>query len=302
MTSIEILAPAKINLFLKVLNKRKDSYHNIFTLFERISLADKIRISKIPSGIIVSSNKFITADVSDNLVFKAASLILRRSGVKEGVRIRITKDIPVASGMGGGSSDAAAVIMGINKLFGLGLSSSELKAMGAKIGADVPFFLLDEPFALGRGIGDRLKKVKSKAVLWHLIVYPGPLKRSTRDIYNLFDKICSKKDTCAYLTKTYCNDKIHRFFSQKSYPDTACAMLQNDLETAVVSKNKVIGKILRRLAIMLNTKVILSGSGPSVFCLYDTRKEAIEAKRVLLCGIPVCERKPWKIFIAKTLN
>jgi len=300
MTSIELIAPAKVNLFLKVLDKRKDSYHNIVTLFERVSLADTIKISKSPSGVTVSSNKTITRHPYDNIVFKAACIILKRAGIRSGVSIKIKKNIPVTSGMGGGSSDAASTLIGINKLFRAGLSAKELMGMGKTLGADVPFFLLNKPFAVGRGIGDRLNEVKSGAVLWHLIIYPGPLKSSTKDIYNTFDKVRSRL-TSRDLTIKCGNDKIHRFFSQKSYPDTAYDMLHNDLETAVVSKNKVIGKILKRLAIVLDTKVILSGSGPSVFCLYDTRKEAIKAKEVLLERIPRPERKFWRIFIAKTV-
>ena len=117
MRSITLTAPAKVNLFLKVLNRRKDGYHNILTLFERISLSDKITISKIPSGIIVTSDKFITSNPKDNLAYKAAESIIGCGGLKgeyEGVRIRVRKVIPIAAGLGGGSSDAAAVLVGHN--------------------------------------------------------------------------------------------------------------------------------------------------------------------------------------------
>ena len=151
MKSITLSAPAKVNLFLKVLNKRSDGYHNIYTLFERISLADKITITAIPCGIEVSSDKFITADPKDNLVYRAAELILKKGkvGVKKGVKIRVAKRIPIAAGLGGGSSDAGAVLMGINRLFDLKLKQAELVKLGNKLGADVPFFLLNTPFASG---------------------------------------------------------------------------------------------------------------------------------------------------------
>ena len=122
MNSIKISAPAKVNLFLKVLNKRKDGYHNILTLFERISLADVITISKRPSGIALTSDKFITRNPKDNLAYKAAELILKKGRIKSGVKIHIKKNIPIAAGLGGGSSDAASVLMGLNDLFGIGLN------------------------------------------------------------------------------------------------------------------------------------------------------------------------------------
>ena len=142
MTSIKLAAPAKVNLFLKVLNKRKDGYHNILTVFERISLADTISISKAPAGIAVKCDRFVTRRPEDNIAYKAAELIIRREGIKSGVRIEIKKAVPIGAGLGGGSSDAAAVLMGMNKLFGLGLSRDRLIGLSAVLGADVPFLCL----------------------------------------------------------------------------------------------------------------------------------------------------------------
>src|SRR3989338_2921545 len=149
MTSIEVVAHAKVNLFLEVLGKRKDSYHKILTIFERISLADEIKILKIPKGIRISSDKFITRNPEDNLAYKAAKLILKYKDVKAGVKIFIKKRIPIAAGLGGGSSDAAAVLVGINKLFALRLKEGSLMRLARQLGADVPFFLLGAQFALG---------------------------------------------------------------------------------------------------------------------------------------------------------
>ena len=168
MTSIELTAPAKVNLFLKVLGKRKDSYHNLHTFFERIDLCDTIRISKAPQDIIVTSDRPITGDPSDNIAYKAASLILRYAKVQGGARIRIQKRIPMAAGLGGGSSDAAAVLIGLNKLYNLKVNRFTLMRLGAKLGADVPFFLLDAPFAIGKSRGDKLKKADIRLRPWHL--------------------------------------------------------------------------------------------------------------------------------------
>lgn len=293
MTSIKLLAPAKVNLFLEVLNKRKDGYHNILTLFERISLADEIIISKIPEGIIVSSDKFITASPMDNLVYKASKLIMRAKKVKSGVRIRIKKRIPIAAGLGGGSSDAASVLLGINKLFGLKVKEAALLRMGEKLGADVPFFLLNTPLAIGKSKGEKLERINLPKSLWHIVICPG-FKVPTKDVYEAFD------GNSNHLTGRSTDDKIQYLLRKSISFDAVEPMLYNDLEETVVSKKKVIGNIIGRLAAYLGKKAILSGSGPSVFCLYKTRKEAIEARGKLLRSIPAERRKSWQVFVAGT--
>jgi 4-diphosphocytidyl-2-C-methyl-D-erythritol kinase len=186
MDSIELIAPAKVNLFLHVLGRRKDGYHNILTLFERISLSDSIKISKIPKGITVSSDKFITKNPKDNLVYKAAKLIMDFKKSNGGLKIEIRKKIPIAGGLAGGSSDAASVLNGAAALFDLKITRNELMRLAGRLGADVPFFMLDVPYAIGRSRGDRLKKASCNATLWHLIVCP-PLAISAKDAYEAFD-------------------------------------------------------------------------------------------------------------------
>ena len=308
---IKISAPAKLNLFLKVLNKRKDSYHNIFTLFERISLADEITITKIPKGIEISSDKFITRNPKDNIAFRAAELILKYKKIKSGVRIHIKKNIPIAAGMGGGSSDAASVLVGINKLFGFKLSKITLMKLGGRLGADVPFFIMDTPFAVGRRKGELLKKIDIKTRLWHLVVYPG-FRLSTKEIYDAYDRSLKNRDT-SHLKKrdvsrlnhrclTLKNDNVKiatRLRSSMDFNDIG-SMLHNDLEEIVTVKFKGISNIIERLAYSLGRKVILTGSGPSVFCIYPTGKEAIDAKKKSLGSIPARDRKGWSIFTTKT--
>ena len=292
MNSIEIPAQAKVNLFLKVLSKRKDSYHNILTLFERISLADIIKITKIPKGIIVKSDKLITRNPKDNLVYKAAELILKHGKIKSGVEIEIKKKIPIAAGLGGGSSDAAAALIGIDKLFRLKSDDEILTALGKKLGADVPFFILDTPFAIGRGRGDKLKVVRSKARFWHLLVYPG-FKAATKDIYKAFEG--SK-----YLTPRQGSVKIQALLKLRMGYQNIESMLYNDLEAAAVSKKKSLGKILKGLAHLLGREAIVSGSGPSLFCLYKKRKEAIKARIKVLKSVPARHRHGWLIFVVGT--
>ena len=327
MRSITIQAPAKVNLFLKVLGKRKDSYHSILTVFERISLADTIKISKTSEGIIVKSDKPITHDPKDNLVYKAAEAILKYGKVKSGVKIEIKKRIPVASGLGGGSSDAASTIIGINRLLNLKLDDEVLLIIGKRLGADVPFFLLDTPFAIGKGRGDILEAVKSKAKFWHLIIKAGN-KDATKDVYEAFDE-ASKRLTLRQGSGSSAMVRPAHYFSnhpersrgkplpkyltprresvriqipsklRMNYAQAEC-MLHNDLETAVSLKKGVIGRILKSLAQLLGKRAIVSGSGPSLFCLYKSRREAIGAKDTVLRRMSAPSRAGWQIFVART--
>ena len=295
MNSITVKAPAKVNLFLKVLSKRRNSYHNIVTIFERISLADTIRISKIRKGIVVGSDVPITRDPKGNLAYKAAEAILRRGKVKSGVKIEIKKKIPIASGLGGGSSDAAAVLRGINKLFCLRLSDKALLNMAKELGADVPFFVLDTAFAVGKGRGDELKVIRSKSRFWHLIIKVGS-KTATKDIYGAFDRASKHLTPWEESVKIQPPLKLRMDYAQVE------SMLHNDLERAFSLKKSVISRILKSLAQLLGKKMIISGSGPSLFCLYRTRKEAIKARGLVLKSVPERERSDWQIFIADTCS
>jgi 4-diphosphocytidyl-2C-methyl-D-erythritol kinase len=315
MNNIIVKAPAKVNLYLKILGLRKDSYHNILTIFERISLADTIRISKIPSGIVIKSDKLITRDTKDNIAYKAALAILEYGKIDSGVKIEIRKNIPIASGLGGGSSDAAAVLKGINKLFKLRLSGKVLMNMAKKLGADVPFFMLDTTFAVGRGRGDDLKAIRSKNRLWHLIIKVGS-KTATRDIYEAFDRMPK------HLTPQGQSDKIQplslepwkavrRSKTRKQFGEggkipskllmdhaQAESMLHNDLERAVSLKKSAISRVSKLLAQLLGKKFIISGSGPSLFCLYRTRREATKARDMVLRSVSARSRADWQIFVA----
>jgi len=300
MNSIELTAHAKVNLFLKVLGRRKDSHHTILTVFERISLADRIRISKIPKGIIISSNRFITRFPKDNLVYKAADLMLKHGGLRCGVRIEIKKNIPIAAGLGGGSSDAAAVISGMNKLFGLKIENPRMVRLGARLGADVPFFILDKSFAIGRGRGERLKGIASKRRFWHLIVYPN-IHLSTKEIYDSLDSLRQERPPLPRcLTTDSYNVKIHSLLRIPMDIGTAESMLHNDLEVVAIRKKGIIGDVIECLTASLGKKAVVTGSGPSVFCLYRTRKEAESARREFLRRVPSRDRIGWRILIAQT--
>lgn len=290
MNSIELTAPAKVNLFLKVLNKRPDGYHDIATLFERIALCDTIKITKIPRGIVLRTDRRITARPEENIAYKAARLILDHAKVGGGVRLELKKRIPVAAGLGGGSSDAAAVLIGIRILYGLNISHRIMMRLGAELGADVPFFLLDKPFAVGRDRGEALTPVDLKQRLWHLLIYPGHFKASTRDIYRAFDR------SDLALTRNTTDAKI---ILPKNWKGLE-SLLHNDLGDVVAKSRPVIGKTIQCLAASLGKTFIVSGSGPSLFCLYRTRREAIEAKDKLFSIVPAGKRRLWQAFIVGT--
>ena len=315
--TIELTAPAKVNLVLRILGKRKDSYHSIFTIFERISLSDRIKISRASKGVTVSCDRVVTSRPEDNIAYKAARLILKVFNVSEGVEIHIKKRIPIAAGLGGGSSDAAAVLVGINKLFKLGISKDRLMRLGAKLGADVPFFIYDEPFAIGKGIGERLQKLNIRGKMHHLLIYPG-FKVATKDVYRALDR--SKRTNSGPNTE-YLKPLISRQASgsRPGHWSKGLTKLQggdripisriwgniasvshNDLEAVVVAKRPVIGKIIRCLVSSSNLRAMVSGSGSSVFCLCRNRREAMEAKRRLFAGVPERVRASWEVFVVET--
>ena len=175
------------------MNKRKDGYHNIKTIFQEISLSDDISIKETKAGIplkldsvsIVCDNPSIPTDKT-NLVYKAADAIKKYSGIKKGVLIKIKKGIPAGAGLGGGSSDAAAVLGGLNKLWNLKLTKNQLVKIGKQIGADVPFFLYGGR-CLGEGIGDKLTPLKIRKTEWYVIVKPS-FEISTKFAYSQLTK------------------------------------------------------------------------------------------------------------------
>ncbi|MFH1995942.1 MAG: 4-(cytidine 5'-diphospho)-2-C-methyl-D-erythritol kinase [Candidatus Omnitrophota bacterium] len=291
MNSIILKAPAKVNLYLKILRKRTDGFHDIVTLFERIGLYDTVTIQKIPQKkIIVTSNTFIVRKQADNLAHKAAVALIERYRIDEGVRIHVEKRIPIGSGLGGGSSDAAYVLLGMNKLFGLKLSQDRLIRLGRLFGSDIGFFLLNKSFAIGKGKGDRLSGLRSRRKFWHLLMVPG-FKCSTKEIYQASDLTLTKKNV---------NVTIKCLKDLGSRTGGLISVLHNDLQHVVVSKKKAVGTIIERLAKHSNSRTIISGSGPSVFCLFKTRKEAVRARERFVRRLPAHQRKGLRIFIVRT--
>ncbi|MBL7130508.1 MAG: 4-(cytidine 5'-diphospho)-2-C-methyl-D-erythritol kinase [Candidatus Omnitrophica bacterium] len=286
MKQIQILAPAKINLFLKILNKRKDDYHNIETIFEKVSLFDKIILRESPKNdVIIESNvKDLRFLGKSNTVYKAIHLIKKRLRVKRGIYAYVEKSIPIGAGLGGGSSDAVATLKGINRLWRLGLCKKDLLNLSKNIGSDVPLFMLNGSFLLGKGRGEELSRIPgtSNLKLWHILVVPN-LKISTHYAYSLFDKYYLSKKRG--VRSGVLQGKLRLTIPTYSANIITYALLNRDVSLLnYYSYNSFKSLILREFTKLSSLNRILeninrdfvhlSGSGSALFMTFSDRKEA----------------------------
>jgi 4-diphosphocytidyl-2-C-methyl-D-erythritol kinase len=273
---VKIRAPAKINFGLRVVGKRADGYHLLDTIMLPVSLYDEINIDKgrqtgkqatLKSDLKVTCDDPSVPDGKKNLAYQAASLLLSREGITTPVHIRIRKGIPVGAGLAGGSTDAAATLVGLNRLFRLGYTSRQLEKLSSALGADVPFFIKGVP-ARARGIGERLTVLKGVPQFWLVILYPN-LPVSSAWVYQNFR---------AKLTKPMVNTSI-----TFSLNDAAKLkkLLVNDLETVTMDRYPRIGLLKEELAREGAIGVLMSGSGSSVFGVFRSRRSAAQGFRRL---------------------
>lgn len=260
---MKIKAYAKINIALDVVGKRDDGYHLLRMIMQTVDLYDEIEIKKIDSGIKLNCNKVYVPTDHRNLAYKAASLFKETYNIKEGVSIDLVKNIPVSAGMAGGSTDAAGVLKIMNRLFKVNASNEELKKLGVKLGADVPY-CINGGTALCEGIGEeitQLKPFKDKIVV---IVKP-PFGVSTKEVYKSFDlsKVINhpKVDD---LIKAMNNDDIH-FVAHN---------MRNLLENVTLRKHRVISSIKEKISNLDSIGTMMSGSGPTVFAFFDDMLKA----------------------------
>lgn len=271
MRQLRIKAYAKINLFLDVLYKRPDGYHEIETVLQSIGLSDDIILRKLSTDIkIKCEHPQVPLDES-NLAYRAAKLILEASSLSEGVEITMKKRIPISAGLGGGSADAAGVLVGLNQLFELGYEREELMQFGVKLGADVPFCILGGT-ALGRGIGEVLTPLPPIDRIWLVLVNPGFMV-STASVYqNLhartfnFELANSKSENLG-LTKCPKNVNILIQQIQTSNLRKIGNEMFNALEAVVANRYPVIWKLKNQLKKFGALGALMSGSGPTVFAL-----------------------------------
>lgn len=282
MNTLTVKAPAKVNLTLKIVGRRPNGYHDLEMVMVPLSLADEISLTKIPHGIEFSMEGFEDAGMASekNLVFRAAGLLAEEAHINDGVKILLKKRVPLAAGLGGGSSDAAATLKGLNLLWNLGWSSERLASLGARIGADVPFFCFEGP-AFVRGIGDRVLPYKNFPKLSMILVNPSFVV-STPWAYKQWD---------LQLTKEESNVRVRPIF--KGFSDVI-ESLHNDLEAVTIPAHPEIAKIKTRLVELGASGALMSGSGPTVFGVF---KDASVRDRAL-AGLT---KESWRIFAVENI-
>ena len=268
---MRLKAMAKINLGLDVLGKREDGYHEVRMIMQTIRMYDilDIRKTKRPGIVLTTNLPFIPTD-SRNLVYKAAEMLMEEFEIEEGLSIKLRKFIPVAAGMAGGSSDAAAALVGINRLFKLGLSQKELMDRAVNIGADVPYCVM-RGTALAEGIGEKLTRITQVPDCFVLIGKPGinvPTKAAYESLQ--LDKISSHPDIDGMIGDIERGDLLA--MTQK---------MGNVFEPGIIEKYPVIGEIKALMESHGALKAMMSGSGPTVFGIFDNREKMEAAAEVL---------------------
>ena len=263
------LAPAKLNIRLKVTGRRPDGYHELVSIMVPVTLFDHLELETTLRGPIrLTCQGPSIPDNEKNLVYRAAQAFFSRTRRESGLSVKLTKNIPVAAGLGGGSSDAASTLMALNDMCSNPLTSEELAELAVSLGADIPFFLKNRP-CMARGIGEVLEPIEKWPGFWYVIVTPS-VKVSTAWVYaNLKLKLT---------TGEY--DSIITQLESGSY-DIA-EILENDLETVTASHFPVINTIKKSLMAGGAKGALMTGSGPSVFGIFESKDQALSAERHLV--------------------
>jgi 4-diphosphocytidyl-2-C-methyl-D-erythritol kinase len=285
---MRVLAPAKINVFLRITGRRPDGYHLLDSLMVPISLYDEIELETrdVGRGVWTEKNT-ITVTCDDptlpadetNLAYKAAALLGKETGVNARIAIALRKRIPAGAGLGGGSSDAAAVLKGLNLLLSLGFNEDRLRTLASQLGADVPFFIPCRPARI-QGIGEILTPLPPLPVKWFVVIVP-PFGVSTPWAYRGFDELLSQTDAVGNFALT----KGH-------WPEAE--LFVNDLERAVIPAHPLIRELKARLLQSGAEAALMSGSGSAVFGMFHNHSLAEQAAKVL--------GKMGKVFVVEHLN
>lgn len=260
---MKIKAYAKINIALDIVGKREDGYHLLRMIMQSIDLYDTIIIDKVDSGIKLKCNKHYVPTDERNLAYKAAKLFIETYSINQGVEIDLIKNIPVSAGLAGGSTDAAGVLKLMNKIFNINASEEELKALGLKLGADVPY-CISGGTALCEGIGEKitqLKPFKDKI----LVLIKPPFGVSTKEVYREFN-----------LSKAIFHPKIEELIKAMEKDDIYFVSdnMKNLLENVTLKKHRVITNIKEEVKSNGSIGTMMSGSGPTVFAFFDDMLKA----------------------------
>ena len=284
IASISFKTPAKVNLGLHIFGKREDGFHELETLFQMVNWCDEIKIECLSRGLELVCNQPDIPTDDGNLVIKAAHILQTRFPERcKGARIHLNKNIPHGAGLGGGSGNAAGVLLGLDYLWGLNLKREDLISMAAELGSDVPFFLFS-PCAIGRGRGEILEPVKSSIRFYILMVYPG-FAVSTASVYgNLKLKLTKRENNISILKN---------FILQSEFAQLGAAW-SNDLEPVVFKEHPDLSGIKNEMLALGAKGALLSGSGSTVFGIFDNPEIVNNAYARL-------ERGDFRLFLAENV-
>ncbi len=263
-------AYAKINLGLDVIGVLENGYHEVKMIMQNVGICDVLTLQKLPAGIVVTTDNGELPTDENNLIYKSARLMVENYQLQEGVQIHLEKHIPIAAGMAGGSTDAAATFLGMNELFGIGASEEELRQLGVKVGADVPYCIMGGT-ALAEGIGEKLSRLPQPPKA-HLLIAKPDINVSTKYVYEHLDAEGVEKhpDIDGMITALEQGDL-----------DGIIARLGNVLENVTVKKYPIIEEIKQSMLENGAAGSLMSGSGPTVFGIFKEKDTAEKALQVL---------------------
>lgn len=297
--SVTLHPSAKVNLYLAILGRRPDGYHTLDTLYERLDLADDLRLTRAESGVALRcADPSIPTD-DRNLVVQAAQRFFQATGIDGGVDAALTKRIPAAGGLGGGSSDAAAALQGLNALYGMPLDQARLMALGAQLGADVPFFVSDAVVGWGRERGDVITPLAPPVKpFWHVLVHPG-VPVPTPAVYAQFDRLATEgsphQGIRAALTPPRADATLLARLVQAGDPAALAGHLANALEPAIEASYPAVRHWKAVLSEAGALGVLVSGSGSTT---YGLARDEAHAREV---AARVRQRQPdWMVLTART--
>lgn len=283
---LRLLAPAKVNLRLRVLGRRDDGFHDLETLFQAVDLADAVSLRREGEDIRLEVRGVDLGPPEENLAYRAAEAFLEATEAAGGVRILLEKKIPAGAGLGGGSSDAAAVLKGLNALWGTPLTPAELSTLGARLGSDVPFFLGESPLAVGRGRGEELTPCEPLPEA-HLVLALPPVQVATGAAYRMLDRArrgAERPDS----------DPTGRA-CPGTWEDVK-TLAANDFQPVIAEAHPEVARSLEGLRGAGGDPVLLSGSGAACFGLFPHRGIAVSSARGLR------ERLGWPCPVVRTLR
>lgn len=271
MDKLELKAYGKINLGLDVIRKRSDGYHDLDMIMQMVDVYDDIVLTKVDGDkIVVKTDAAVLSNGKDNLAYMAAKMLLDEFGIKQGLEIKINKRIPIAGGMAGGSSDCATTFVGVNQMFDLGLSKKELMERGVKLGADVPYCILGGT-AIARGIGEVLTPLPTPPQC-HVMIAKPPISVSTAFVYShIRPARITRHPDIEGMANAIKGQDLYKLSE----------LLYNVMEDVTIPQYPIIQDVKNIMVEHGALNAIMSGSGPTVFGLYDKKEKAEKTVKLL---------------------